>query len=308
MTGIDNSLVLGVGNISFHSELGGYYQDISPSLKHLEDGVFGSIDENGIPYLIHGEQKSYAPITIIQYALANYDLFVKGNRSLKYKERIVNCVNWLVAKSEEFKDAIVIRLKPDSQYNLPNGWISGMVQGQFLSLLLRAFQLLEDRKYLLLAEKVYNSFKYSYDQGGFRKIDQHGYIWFEEYNTKEPSLVLNGFIYTMFGILDYYRVTNEIIAKELWDDCVSTTENNLYKYHTWYWSRYDQNKKQLVSYYYQKNVHVPLMEIMYLLTKKEIFNTYAISWRKSLNSPIHRFVTEIMYRVQPRLKKLKCLT
>ena len=108
----------------------------------------------------------------------------------------------------------------------------------------------------------------------------------------------------MFGILDYHRVTNSLAAKKLWDSCLKTLENNLKKYDVWYWSIYDQLKKQLVSYYYQKNVHIPLMEIMFELTKNNLFAKYANKWKKNLNNPFHRLVVKIMYRIQPRVNKL----
>lgn len=300
-----NSLTLGAGNISFDKNLGKYYQDISPSLIHLEEGVFGSVDEKGIPYLIRGEEKSYAPITIIQYALANYDLFLENNNSPNHKEIFINNLKWLIEKSEDFKDSIVIRLKANKQYNIPEGWISGMVQSQFISILLRGYQLLNDETYLELAKKAYNSFAYKYEDGGFKRIDESGCIWFEEYNTDKPSLVLNGFIYSMFGILDYYRVTDDKAAIELWNQCLHTLEVNLYKYDKWYWSVYDQQKRQLVSYYYQKNVHVPLMQIMFQLTKNDLYKHYADKWEKNLKNFLHLTITKIMYRVQPRIRRLK---
>ena len=40
MAGVDNDIVLGVGEIAFDNKLRGYYQDIAPSLVHIENGVF----------------------------------------------------------------------------------------------------------------------------------------------------------------------------------------------------------------------------------------------------------------------------
>jgi heparosan-N-sulfate-glucuronate 5-epimerase len=305
MAGIDNSLNLGVGLISFDDTLGEYYQDISPAVVHITTGVFAALDENNIPYCIHGERKVYAPITIIQWALMNYDLLTRVLENHKQIEYFNIAVNWLKDNLTGFNDAIALRNKEDIQYSLPKGWISGMVQGQLISVFLRAYQFYNDEEYLKLSEKVFDSFKYGIDEGGFMRRDKHNCIWFEEYPTKQPSFVLNGFIYTMLGILDLYRVTKREDVKELWDECVNTLEVNLHKYDVWYWSAYDQLKKQLVSYYYQKNVHIPLMKIMFALTDKPIFDKYAKKWERNLNNPVHRTITKIMYRVQPRMRKLK---
>ncbi|MDY0315506.1 MAG: D-glucuronyl C5-epimerase family protein [Bacteroidales bacterium] len=305
MKGVDNSIVIDVGNISWDKNLGAYYQDISQAIVHIDNKVFAALDENGIPYTIHGKNKNYPPIITIQYALMQYDFYIKGIEAEKAKAIFLNCVNWLENKTESLKNSLVIKEKYNPQYNIPEGWVSGMAQGQLLSVFLRAYQLLNDEKYLNLSHKVYNSFFLEYEEGGFRRIDKNGYLWFEEYPTKTPSYVLNGFIFSIFGVLDYYRLTGNQEAKNIWDACVETLEANLHKYDVWYWSVYDQLKEQLVSYYYQKNVHIPLMKIMYLLTEKEIFNHYALKWQKNLNNKFHNFITKIMYRVQPRLKKLK---
>ena len=305
MAGIDNSLNLGVGNISDEPFLGAYYQDISPSIVHITRGIFASLDENGIPYCINGNQKKYAPVITIQYGLICYDLLLRNMSVEKNSEIIKKCLNWLDDNKEEFKDSIVWRSDANDQYSLPKGWVSGMYQGQAISLYLRAYQLYNDESYLITAEKIYNSFKYDYNEGGFKRVDKQGCVWFEEYPSATPSYVLNGYIYSIFGILDLYRVTKREEVKELWNSCVHTLEVNLPKYDVWYWSVYDQLKEQLVSYYYQKNVHIPLMKIMYLLTQKEIFNKYAVKWERNLNNPVHNFIVKIMYRVQPRVFKLK---
>jgi hypothetical protein len=283
--------------------LGCYYQDISPAIVHINKGVFAKLDNNGIPYMPEGNEKIYPPILVIQYALMQCDFINKGTNREKAKETLLLCLNWLEQHCEPFKDGIVLRNSVNKQYNLPNGWVSGMAQGQLISVFLRAYQLMNDEKYLHLAEKTYNIFKYDYSDGGFKRIDKYGCVWFEEYPSSTPSYVLNGFVYTMLGILDLYRVTNKSETKELWENCVKTLEANLNKYDVWYWSVYDQLKEELVSYYYQKNVHIPLMKILFGLTGKEIFNQHAVKWERNLNNRFHRFVTQIMYRVQPRIRK-----
>jgi heparosan-N-sulfate-glucuronate 5-epimerase len=305
MAGINNDITLGVGNISLEPELKSYYQDVSPSLAHIEGGVFADFDEDGIPYCIEGDVKKYYIVTIIQYALICYDFIQKAEDVSGFTIKFLKCINWLEKKKEVFGDSYVFRSEENYHYNLEAGWVSGMYQGQAISLYLRAYQLTGDDSYLMTAETVFNSFKYDYSEGGFKRIDEKGFLWFEEYPTEKPSYVLNGFIYSMFGLLDLYRVTGNSDAKEMWDECVKTVENNLYKYDVWYWSVYDQLKKELVSYYYQKNVHVPLMQILYCLTGRELFGFYAVKWEKNLKSPFNIVITKIMYRIRPRIFKLK---
>lgn len=304
MKGINNKIYIGVGNVSTEYELGAYYQDISPAIVHIQKGIFAGLDDYRIPYCNVGKTKKYSPITVIQYALMNYDLYLKHNFEQKHLDIFFNCVSWLESRLEPFKDAMVIKNMHDIQYNLSDGWISGMVQGQAISVFLRAFQVMNNQKYLDIAENIYKSFSYNVEEGGFRRFDNENCIWFEEYPTQQPSYVLNGFIYTMFGILDLYRVTKKTEVIELWNLCINTLEKNLHKYDLFYWSVYDQLKRQLVSYYYQKNVHIPLMKIMYLLTNKQIFDHYASKWENNIYNPFHRMITQIMYRVKPRINRI----
>lgn len=300
---VNDDLYLGVGNISHEENLAGYYQDFTPAIYHFEHNSMGDFDENGIPYLHDPKGRQYSIVYVIQYALILHDLMLKGIDAEDNKRTIKKCLDWLEEKSEIFRDSIVWRSEANEPYNLPKGWVSAMYQGQAISLFLRGYQLFGEKRYVEISEKVLEYFKYDYAEGGAKRIDENGCIWFEEYPSSTPSLVLNGFIYTMFGFYDLYRVTKSERAKKLFDDCVLTLEKNLYKYDVWYWSVYDQLKRELVSYYYQKNVHIPLMEIMYRLTGKEIFKKYAEKWTQNLNSGFNKFVLQIMYRVQPRLRK-----
>lgn len=300
---VNDDLYLGVGNISHDAELNAYYQDLTPAIYHFEHNSMGDFDENGIPYLVDSKGKHYSIVYVIQYALINHDLMLKGIDVENKKRIIKNCLDWLEEKSEDYLDSLVWRSNPNEQYNLPKGWVSAMYQGQAISLFLRAYQLFGTERYLAVAEKTFEYFKYEYSEGGVKRIDENGYTWFEEYPSATPSLVLNGYIYTLFGMYDLYRVTKNEKAKQLYDECVSTLENNVYKYDVWYWSVYDQLKRELVSYYYQKNVHIPLMEIMYRLTGKNIFKKYAEKWTRNLNSGFNKFILQIMYRVQPRIRK-----
>jgi hypothetical protein len=307
MKGVNNKITLGIGNTSHDRELGTYYQDISAAIEHITNGIYANLDKNGIPYYNLDAKPTYKPVITIQYALMCYDLLKKGIETEENTLKIKKCLKWLDDKKEHFKDSYIWRNEYNEQYDIQKGWVSGMYQGQAISFYLRAYQLFNDITYLKTAEKIFNSFDISFEEGGFKRVDENGCLWFEEYPTDKPSYVLNGFIYAMFGIFDFYRVTKRDDAKLLWDSCTHTLEININKYDVWYWSIYDQLNEQLVSYYYQRNVHIPLMQIMHRLTHNDIYLNYANKWEKNLQNPFHRFITKIMYRIQPRLKNLKLL-
>jgi hypothetical protein len=85
------------------------------------------------------------------------------------------------------------------------------------------------------------------------------------------------------------------------DRCLKTLKDNLDKFDAGYWTYYDLLKKELVRYYYQKNVHVPQLEVLYILTNDSIFNRYAEKWKKQI-TPLNYILVKIMYRILPRLR------
>ncbi len=297
----NNSIYLGVGNISLDKELSKYYHDYTPAIIHIENEEYARLDSDGLPFFFDNGESYYSPVLIIQYGLMCYDLMHDGIDTEKNLEKFYKCVSWLEKEKKNFKDAYVWPNMPNKQYELDNGWISGMYQGQAISLYLRAYQHSNYDDYLSTSTKIFAFFKYDYSEGGVKRIDEKGFVWFEEYPTNKPSYVLNGFIYTVFGILDFYRVTKNEEAKILYESCINTLLGNIKKYDVWYWSIYDQLKKQLVSYYYQKNVHIPLMKILFGLTNNNIFNHYANKWERNLNSRFCQYITKFMYRIKHRI-------
>lgn len=61
-------------------------------------------------------------------------------------------------------------------------------------------------------------------------IDATGHLWFEEYPMEAPTKVLNGFIFTIFGIYDYYQVTHQTEAKDLLQGGLTTVKDYVAPY------------------------------------------------------------------------------
>lgn len=300
-------LELPIGNVSMDSNLGAYYQDFTQAMHHFDERYFGEFDEDGIPMAGFGAQAFYNQVYIIQYGLIAHDLALKGVDVAANEHRMKICVDWL-EKHEELveNERIVWRNDFDyPRYNLKRGWISSMYQGQAMSLYLRYGQYTNQEDYFVKkTEKIAAFFSTDYRDGGVSRYDKDGNFWLEEYPSPEPSFVLNGFIYTLFGIIDLYRISNNANSKHLMDECFKTLKASLHLYDAGYWSVYDQLHKELASKYYHKNIHIPLLKILFELTNDEIFHRYALRWEKQLNSPFRYSFVKVMYRVRPRMQKL----
>ncbi len=296
---------LPVGHVSKDPKLGKYYQDFSLAMHHFDENYFGQFDENGLPMVGFGADAIYNQIYIIQFGLITHDLVLSGVDIDKNTDRLKKSVQWLEANEEKIGETIVWRNHFENpRYGLESGWISGMYQGQAMSLYLRYGQLVgEEKKYLEKANKIYNFFDTPFENGGVKRFDKQGLLWFEEYPSSEPSFVLNGFIYAFLGIYDLWRITSGKDEKATIDSCVETLKKSIILYDSGYWSVYDQLKKELATKYYHENIHIPLMEVLHNLTGEEIFNHYQKRWKKQLNSKLNNNLVHLMYRVQPRLKK-----
>ena len=301
----DISLSLPVGNISSTPVLGKYYQDFSQALHHFNQQYFGCFDQAGLPMFGFGENALYHQIYIIQYGLILHDKIIDGVNVEENKVLLGRCVAWLEENQEELEGCAVWRNHfNNNRYALASGWISGMYQGQIISLLLRYGQLThQEQKYTALCESCFQSFFIPFERGGFQRKDTENNLWFEEYPSPEPSFVLNGFIYALLGIYDLFRTSGNEKVQALFNDGIQTIERSLHKYDSGYWSVYDQLKKELATKYYHKNIHIPLLDILYHITQKPIFLHYKNRWEKQWNSSFNRGFTEIMYRIKPRLAK-----
>lgn len=284
--------------------LGKYYQDFSQALMHYNERYFGDFDERGLP--MSGPENTYNAILIIQYALIAYDQILDGIDEEANEVRMRQCVSWLEENEEEEDGISVLRNQfPYERYGLKEGWVSSMTIGQLISLYLRYGQhVKEEDKYIKKAEQLFKFFRIQFKDGGVMRYDKSGNFWLEEYPSNPPSFVLNGFVYTLFGIIDLWRISGNEEAKIMMDQCHKTLRESLHLYDSGYWSYYDQLHRELVSKYYHKNIHIPLVDILYRLTGEKVYLHYKNRWEKQLRSNFNYTLVQLMYRIHPRLQKL----
>jgi hypothetical protein len=277
-----------------------------PAMVHYTSNIYeGRFDENGVPMIGIGHGKhDYFPINIAQYGFMLHADYLQRQEPEKLKV-LMSCVKVLNdLKSIENGCVAWWHRHYEAKYKIEPPWASAMAQGELISLYLRIYQITGDKVHLDTAIGAYEFLKIDFSQNGVRRYDKNGDLWFEEYPSEPPSFVLNGFIYTLFGLYDLYRVTNREDVKSDIDACIKTLINNLKNFDSGYWSYYDLQKQELVRYYYQKNVHVPQMEILFRLTGHEIFKHYKEKWEKQITTLNFLFV-QIMYRIKPRWDKIK---
>lgn len=103
-------------------------------------------------------------------------------------------------------------------------WWSGMAQGQALSLFVRLYEETGDGRWSIAADKTWQSFLQprSAAEPWSTMVDGDS-LWFEEYaGNQPPLLVLNGQIFAIFGVYDYWRLTGDPVAARYADGAATT--------------------------------------------------------------------------------------
>ncbi len=110
-------------------------------------------------------------------------------------------------------------------------WCSGLAQGQGLVALAALHSITGKDEYGKAAEAVFRSYLVPVKNGGFARIEGDAY-WPEEYPTRKLSGVLNGGSVALLALHDYWVLTGERKAKELFDRGIRTLESRISEYET----------------------------------------------------------------------------
>jgi len=268
------------------------------------------IDENGIPTVDYGfvspkgissdtEVEGWTfvgrqrnPLTISVQGLLYYDQYLKGNNSSK--ALLLNCANWLIDNANERNDTLVWEYKYAwPTYNITSNFISGMSQSAAVRLLAIAHNLTGEERYIHAARKGLEAFYLEIDQGGVTYKDEDGW-WYEEYAQPDSDMeprVLNGHMAVLIDLNEYYNLTGDSKAKELFDLGLSDLKKNLRSYDTGNWSRYDLEGNNAVEKYHQ--FHISQLDTLYSITGDAIIKTYRDSWSYYELAYLHEYMAEI---------------
>ena len=173
-------------------------------------------DPEGIPYKVVNGKRYYSPGNIASDGIRFLDAYVRtGNPAYLVKAHI------RAAKLRQIGIA-----KGDALY-LPYGfdypserlrapWVSAYSQGIALSFFVRMFRVTGDSSYADTARSVFGAFRLL----GRKPRLWVGYVvsgdlWLEEYPSAQPSHVLNGENFALFGLYDYERLTRDPAATQL---------------------------------------------------------------------------------------------
>jgi len=288
------------------------YSDISttPWQKFNSDGVIVALKERLKDHYRISSETLYTqedpgdtyfhPVLIANCILGNYNLHLdRGDQ--QSLEVFWNNTRWLSDNGVSFGESLVYPFPYGlKEFNPEPDWVSGMYQGQILSCFARAYHLSGEEQYLELCRRTWKSFELKLgDKYGFRYEDKYG-VWFEEAPKLPANHILNGAIFALWGILDFFKVSGYPELEETWHAGVRTILNALEEYDLGFWSLYDLSGT-IASYYYQ-SVHVKQMNALNSQTGQELFREYAEKWAKQLQSPFSRR-RKMIYSVRQDIRR-----
>ena len=101
-----------------------------------------------------------------------------------------------------------------------------MAQGQALSTVSIAYHITNDIKYLNAAHKLFSTLYKNSETYWCIYLDNNYYYWIEEYPSQYACHVLNGFLVALWGLWDYYVVSNDENALVLFKASIKTFVDN----------------------------------------------------------------------------------
>jgi hypothetical protein len=256
----------------------------------------GPRDEDGVIlfdyYFDIGRQ--YNPLAVAQYGLGHYNLYL-DNGAPEHLGVAITQADWLVKNLEENNEGLPVwRHKFPWHYKqgLAAGWYSAHSQGTGISLLGRMYKTTGDEKYLRAAREAFRSMNIAIANGGVKFTDGEGNIWLEEYIIDPPTHILNGFLWALWGVWDYWLLTKDEAAFELWNGCIATLKKNLPRYDAGFWSLYDLSRqalKMIASPFYH-SLHIVQLEATYRMSQEETFRSYSEKFAGYASNHLYRIM------------------
>ena len=272
----------GVGTCYSKTDIAGYYNDLTEKVTKDNPDIL-------VPkcYVDTGEE-IYFSIGIFQYGLAAYDLFLKTGEET-YKNKLIACADWAVDNQQENGGWDTFTYKnPEYPY-------SSMAQGEGISMLIRSHIVTENEKYMSAVKKAKElMLKPILDGGTANYRDGEVYL----YECTNIPLVLNGWIFSLWGLYDYCKYISDDNAKDTLKATLNSLKKKLPEFDIKYWSKYDDGKC-ICSPFYHK-LHIAQLNVMYDLFGDRIYKEYADKWENyqcSFWKPKKAFIKKAVQKI-----------
>ena len=176
----------------------GYYNDLTTeALRHGSAAGAGEALRR-----MTADRRVANPITIAQLGLGSLQLRDSDSRWLEVAR---HAAVWVADNLDEM-GLLAFHFSMPHTFRLVAPWSSSMAQGEAVSLLVRAGGLFHDRDYDACGARAMRSLLDP--AGGLVTATPEGSV-LQEYPTSPPAHVLNGWIFSLWGLYDYSLAGND---------------------------------------------------------------------------------------------------
>ncbi len=222
--------------------------------------LYELFDENSVPLAHYSIGDYYNPVFTCNNAFACFHQYIEtGNE--EFLEWFYSNTDWLLENRDSNGLLRYEFAWHHETADLPLGWTSAMAQGQALAAACMAYHNSGDDKYLQAAHDFFLPMHTNIGTDWNFYIDEEDYLWYEEYPSSDFCHVLNGKLFGMWGLWDYYCLTRDKDALRLFQGAIASILDNYpiwdidgqdgsrYCLHTSVITDYHRiHKKQLIAY------------------------------------------------------------
>jgi glycosyltransferase involved in cell wall biosynthesis len=228
------------------------------------------------------------PRAIVRYALVLWNQYVTANDAKSLNDFMAQ-VHWLVQRKRDIGERAsgwpIYQSRPE--YHTRGPWLSAVVQGCGLSILVRAYQVTHDLVLPNIIDRVAQTFNKDILDGGVRSPVGDEGTFFEEVAVYPASHILTGFIFALFGLYDYIALTNNAHFKQLLVRSHATMHQLLDEFDCGFWTYPDLITNRLASLS-ELTLQSMLLETLAFYSGCDCCSLFAQRWRKYRGSIISR--------------------
>src|SRR5215212_4021297 len=238
------------------------------------------VDRRGVPLYRRDGELYYHPVVLAQRALALIEGYQQTGDS-RYLSGARVVAKRLVAESTVVDGARYLPYKFDFPlHGLSNDvmqapWYSGMAEGQALSVFSRLHALLGRAADLEIAASLFKAIQVHGTTGPWvSHVDSAGYLWIQEFPKKGADYTLNGFVFALFGLYDYYEETGAAEVHKMLLGGLTTVLHYLPDFRNPGGISYYCLSHHVRSLKYH-NIHVAQLRMLARMTESPVFARYA---------------------------------
>jgi heparosan-N-sulfate-glucuronate 5-epimerase len=259
----------GLGRAFVPNELKGYFNDLTGKTNWM-----GKLDEHGLPYnTLSTGAVVYFPTVLCQKALGHWDLW-QMHAAQEDRKGFLNVAEWLAAKQDSnggWDTWGLLGKSAEFRY-------SSMTQGEGISVLVRAHSLTRAPEFEAACLKAIGLMQKPVQDGGVCCYESSE-VFLEEYPGPWRDTVLNGWLFSLFGVHDFLLGFPDGDVKTFYNRTCGSLIRSLPEFDAGYWSYYSSRTKRMASPFYH-HLHLSQLQALNQVTSEPSLRLTLDAWTR----------------------------